>query len=164
MGSVVGAVRTVTNADEGIREGVQDKSLGWLLASPACEKCTRYLIERGERDTSQIDLARERYRGGSLLFILAAMQFGSNESVLEALRPLATRNVETRGLKPTKRLQKAGEARRRPITSERHYARCGHAARMQQQVADELYNLISHLDLLEIALAENGETAVARYL
>lgn len=164
MDSVVGAVRMVITADGGIREAIQDKGLDWLVASSACEECTNYLVERDNRDIVQIDMERERRRGAGLLFILAAMQLGSAESTLEALRPMATRSVDTRGLAPAQRLQKAGEARRRPITSERHYVRSGHASRMQQRLSEELYALITHIDLLKRVLAENGETAVARYL
>ncbi|MFZ1153694.1 MAG: hypothetical protein WAN93_02180 [Solirubrobacteraceae bacterium] len=164
MDSVVGVVRMVITADGGIREAIQDKSVDWIVASPACRECTNYLVERDNRDIAQIDMKWERRRGASLLLILAAMQLGSAESTLEALRSMATRSVDTRGLAPALRLRKAGEARKRPITSERHYVRYGHAARMQQRLSEELYVLITHIDLLKRVLAENGEKAVARYL
>jgi hypothetical protein len=164
MDLLVWVVRKVTTADGGIGEAIQDKSLEEFCASPACERCTRYLAARDGLDISQADQQRERCRGARLLCILAAMKLGTEERVLEALRTMGVRGVDTLGLPTKKRYKMAGEARERPITSARYYVRGGHLTRMQQRLADELYDLITQTDLLETALAEHGEVAAGRHV
>jgi hypothetical protein len=157
-------VRRVVYANGGIREAVEDPALKSLVDSPAVDRCLTYLLKRNHRYGRQIDLELERYRATMLLIILAAMQLGTPESVLEALRLLAARNVDTRGLPRSQRFKKAGEARTRPIVGERYYVRAGYAARMQRRLTQEIYDLVTDLSRLENVLAERGEEAISKYL
>jgi hypothetical protein len=164
MGSTSDAIRRATTADDGVREAVQDQELSWILASSACELCTRFLLASERRDCAQTDMEREHYRAARLLFVLAALEVGPPPDDLEALRLIGARHVDARGLKAKQRFRRAGEARVRPILSERHYERSGHLVRMQQRLADELYELITQPDRLDQALAKHGERAVSIYV
>ncbi len=157
-------VRKVLYAKGGIREAVEHPDLRSLLDAPAVDRCLRYLLKSNQRDKRQIHVVLERLRATMLLIILAAMQLGTPESILEALRLMATRNVATRGLFRPQRFQKAGEARKRPITDSRYYERAGYAADMQRRLTQELYDLVTDRARLDIALAEHGEEAIAKYL
>jgi hypothetical protein len=159
------AVEKVTTGDAGLslREAVEDNTLKWLLESAACDNCVVYL--GGGRDQGgTANLKFERYRAACLLFILSSMQVGTDEDTLEALRLLAANKVDTRGASLKERYERAGRARKRPVSDARHYVRYGHLDRMQRRVANELYDLVTHKDILERALEKNGKMAVERYL
>jgi hypothetical protein len=158
------AVEIVTTAKEDIRESIKNPDIDWLLATSACEQCARFLSAQYARDARDIDEQHKRYEAGRLLLILAAMEGESDNDTLEALRPMGTRNVDTRGKKLEERYRLTGEALKRPVTDPRHYKRYGHRARMQQRLATELHALVARPDRLQVALETNGAVAVARYL
>ncbi len=164
MHTFLDAVKKVTTDEAGLSlsESIKDPSLAWLLDSSACERCFTYLAP--DADAEQLNPQSERYRAGGLLVVLAAMQVGTDEDALEALRLVAARRVDTRGAELKYRYKRAGEARRRPVSDARHYQRAGHVQRMQRRLADELYDLVTHPDILERALDANGATARAKYL
>jgi hypothetical protein len=160
------AVEVVTNklTKKGLKRAVKHQSLPWLLDTSAWGQCLAFLAKYEKRNQEQIVSERERYRACSLLFILGAMQAGDEKLIMESLCILGARGV--RVLKPTwkERYQAAGEWLERPLTVPRNYERYGHLAHTQQRLADDLYDLVTHPDILAAALAENGATAVAKYL
>jgi hypothetical protein len=120
-------------------------------------------MEYNQRDEKCIEITRELYRGGRLLFILAAMRLTNENDRLEALRNLGTRGVDAYNLKGQKRRKRAGEARERPVTDARHYVRGNHLERSQKKIADELYVLMVEPDALEKTLIQHGKVAVSKH-
>jgi hypothetical protein len=160
------AVKVVTTDEGGLslREAIRHELLARLLDSAACMRCVVYLTECRQQGDIHVESERERFRAGCLLFILAAMQVGTEEDVLEALRLIAASKVDTRGASIKDRYERAGMARRRPVKDPRHYDRTGYPDRMRQRLADELYDLVTYADILERALKENGALARLKYL
>lgn len=160
------AVVTVTKktVEKGVRRAVENDSLQWLRDSPASSRALVFLIEHEKRDAEQIIRERERYRAVRLLFTLAAMQVESDRLMMEALCCLGTRSVGLPAKGWRKRYKAAGAWLERPIRVERNYERYGHLARVQLRLADDLYDLVTHPDILELALEKNGAIAVAKYL
>jgi hypothetical protein len=158
------SVKLIARAKEDIRQSIKNPDIGWLLATSAFDRCASFLVAYYAEDARSRDDRLHRYEAGRLLFILAAMEGGSEYDTLEALRVMGTRSVDTQGQKLGRRYQLAGEARERPVTDCRHYKRYGHLARMEQRVATELHALVARPDRLELALETNGVIAVAKYL
>jgi hypothetical protein len=157
-------VRMVTHANEGIKEAVQRDDLDPLRNSPACSRCTDYLIASRKRDHARIDVNRESRRALTLLFTLAAMRLGDEHDVLEGLRLINARGVDTLGRPVSHRFRMAGEARKKPIRSERYYVRSGIAERTEKRLAEELYNILTDDEILCCALEAEGPKAVATHI
>lgn len=158
------AINTLTTDKErlSLRQAIANPSLGWLLDSEACSICFIYLLDRTASAPPNLEIERER--AGCLLVILAAMQVGTDNDKLEALRLIATKRVDTRGAPLKARYELAGKARARPVNDHRHYLRHGHLKRMRDRLADELYDLMWHQEILERAIEIDGDEAVMKYL
>jgi hypothetical protein len=158
------AIENVTRAKEDIRQSIKNSDIDWLLATSACDRCASFLVAYYAADTRSRDERLQRYEAGRLLLILAVMEGGSECDILEALRVMGTRSVDTQGQDRRRRYQLAGQARERPVSDYRHYVRYGHLARLQQRLATDLHALVARPDRLELALETNGAKVVARYL
>lgn len=163
MNTFQDAVKVVTTDVGGLslRAAIKHESLEWLLDSAAGKRCLAFSV--GDNPENDANLEFERFRAGCLLVILAGMQIGTDEDVLEALRVVAASRVGTRGAPLNERYERAGMARRRPVRDPHHYKRC-HLKNVQQCLTDELYDLVTYPDNLERALEENGAVALAKYL
>lgn len=164
MDSFLVALELVTRAKEDIRQSIRNPDIDWLLATTACDRCASFLTAYYTADARCRNERSQQYDAGRLLFILAAMEGGSECDTLEALRLIGTRSVDTQGQKRQRRYELAGQARERPVTDPQHYKRYGHLARTQQRLATELHTLVARPDRLELGLETNGRVAVAKYL
>lgn len=167
------AVKKVTDAKYGLIEAIKSPELSWLLETSACERCVSFVNEHEPADNAQVTDDRERRFGGCLLFILAAKCLkdeddsdacddGDSDS-REALRLMGAKQVDVRGMSAAKRRGVAARGRNKPVT-ERTYFRSGYYARMQQNIADQLYLLITREEALNKALAQYGKESVDKHL
>jgi hypothetical protein len=157
-------VESVTRAREDIRRAIKNPDIAWLLTTSACDRCVGFVAMYYGVDKPHTDEVLRRYEAGELLFVLAAMQGGSEHDTLEALCVMGVRSIDAQGQSREKRLRFAGGSRRRPVTNARHYERYGHLARMEQRVTSELHTLVARPDRLELALETNGMEAMAKYI
>jgi hypothetical protein len=156
-------VETVTTAKEDIRDSITNPDIQWLLDTSACQRCASFLVDFYAESARNCDEAMQRYEAGRLLLVLAAMEGENEHDTLEALRLMGARSVDARVSKRSERYRRAGEARERPVTDDRHYERSGHLGQTQQRLATELHALVARPDRLELALETNGRVAVVKY-
>jgi hypothetical protein len=173
MDQYLPAVKKVTDGKDGLIEAIKSPELAWLLETSSCERCVSFVNEYEPADNSQVTDDRERYFGGCLLLILAAKRLkdeddsdacedGDSDS-LEALRLMGAKRVDVLGMSAAKRRGVAARGRKKSV-SPRTYLRSGYYTRMQQNIADQLYLLITREEALHQALAQHGKESMVKHL
>jgi hypothetical protein len=159
----LGAVQAVTNARPGIRQSIRldDPDLVRLLDSPACNICIEFHMQYASHAIPCEDEQEAKYRGGILLFTMAALQCG--EFAEEQLILQGARGVAAAGVARTNRLRKAAFARPKRLKNVPWYV-THHLGATQEQLASELRALCEHPGRLREVLGVDGERALARHM
>ncbi|HEX3910179.1 MAG TPA: hypothetical protein VHW67_05700 [Solirubrobacteraceae bacterium] len=158
-----GAVQAVINARLPIKQSIRaaQPDLIRLLDSPACGNCTDFHMQYALRAIPCDDEQEAKYRSGTLLFTLAALQCGDHAE--EQLILQGARGVGAAGALRTDRLRKAALARPKPLKNVPWYV-THHLRRTQEQLASELRVLCEHLERLDEALNAEGAKALAHHM
>jgi hypothetical protein len=159
----LGAVQAVTNDRLGIRQAIrkEDPYIDRLLDSPACSICIDFHMQYASRAIPCDDVQEAKFRGGTLLFMVGALQ--CDEYADEQLILLGARGVGATGVLRTARLRKAAKARPKELKNVPWYV-THHLPATQEQLAGELRALCEHLPHLRSVLGVDGATALYRHM
>jgi hypothetical protein len=165
MSIYLNAVRQVINARNAIRQSITEAhpDLVWLLETPACVRCSAFLVENSQIRETDDDNGEVRYRGLRLLFVLAVLQVPDEYDRRELFALQGTRGVDSSGRPRRERRRNAACARRKPLRDIPWYVE-KYLPAAQELLATHLHALVEHPALLEDALRCNGATAMVRYL